>query len=150
MVTVERLIDADVQQVWDLVGDLERWDRMLPTVRHVTRLDGNGPPGVGSRFEVLQPGLPRAVYEVTEWEPGTGFTWVSTSPGVRTTATHELRAEQGRTRLSLGIAWTGPLTSAVRLLVGAKTRRMVEQEADTFARLAESGENGDGGGAGNA
>ena len=139
MQPVERLIDASADRVWHLVGDVERWDRMLPTINQVTRVDAGDPVGVGARFEVRQPGLPKAVYEITEWRPGSGFTWVSSSPGVRTTATHELGSESGRTRLALAITWTGALAGVVRLVLGAKARRMVEQEADTFARLAETG-----------
>jgi ligand-binding SRPBCC domain-containing protein len=142
---VEQSIDAGVDSVWKLVSDLTRWDHMLPTMQQVTRSDAEGPIGVGARFEVRQPGLPKAVYEITEWEPGSGFTWVSSSPGVRTTATHRLRAEQGRTRLTLGITWAGPLSGIVRVVFGAKTRRMVRQEADTFASLAEEGRGDDAG-----
>ena len=125
--------------MWSLVGDVERWDDLLPTVQQVTRLDGGGPVGVGARFEVRQPGLPKAVYEITEWEPRVGFTWVASAAGVRTTATHEIRSQDGQTLLVLGIAWTGPLAGLVRLLMATKARRMVEQEADTFAQLANDG-----------
>ena len=84
MSEVERNVEASRDRVWDLVSDVERWDRMLPTIRQVTRVGAAGPIGVGARFEVRQPGLPKAVYEITEWEPGSGFTWVSSSPAVRT------------------------------------------------------------------
>ena len=109
---------------------------MLPTIQRITRRDQEVQVGLGARFEVLQPGLPRAVYEITEWEPGEGFTWVADAVGVRTTATHEIRGEAGSTLLVLGITWTGPLAGPVRFLMSKKARRMVEQEADTFARLA--------------
>jgi len=140
MIRVERNVDAGTDRVWELVGDLERWDRMLPTIQQITRVGAEGPVDVGSRFEVRQPGLPKAVYQVTGWEPGSGFTWVSSSPGVRTTATHGVGEEDGRTRLVLSIDWSGPLAPIVRLVVGAKARRMVELEADTFVRLAEGDE----------
>jgi hypothetical protein len=91
MNAVERRIDAGVDRVWELVGDVEHWDDLLPTMQQVTRLDGGGPVGEGARFEVRQPGLPKAVYEITDWEPGVGFTWVAAATGVRTTATHEIR-----------------------------------------------------------
>lgn len=136
MILVERRIDAGVDRVWGQVGDVERWADLLPTVQRVTRLDGDGSVGEGARFEVRQPGLPKAVYEITEWEPGIGFTWVAASMGVRTTATHEIRRNDGGTLLVLGIAWTGPLAGLVGLLMTTKVRRMVEREADTFAALA--------------
>lgn len=146
MSRVERQIDADAGRVWSLVGDVEHWDRILPTMRQVTRIDADGGPvGVGARFEVKQPGLVKAVYEITEWRPGSGFTWASSAPGVRTTAGHELTAEDGRTRLALDLTWSGPLAGLVRILLGGKAQRMVEQEAETFARLAATSDGGDGG-----
>ena len=125
--------------MWNLVADVERWDDLVPTMQQVTRLDGGGPIGVGARFEVRQPGLPKAEYEITEWEPGVGFTWVAASTGVRTTASHEIRPRHGGALLVLGIAWSGPLAGLVGLLMAGKARRMVEQEADTFARLSVQG-----------
>lgn len=137
MIEIERGINADPGRVWELVSDLENWGRMLPTMQSVTRLGGPGATTVGARFEVRQPGLPKAVYEITDWRPGHGFTWVASSPGVRTSATHEIASGDGGTRLALGIVWAGPLAGIVRALLGSKARGMVEQEADTFARLAE-------------
>lgn len=139
MKPVERVIDAGADRVWSLVGDVERWGDLLPTMEEVTRL-GGGPVGVGVRFAVRQPGLPKAVYEMTEWRPGAGFTWTAAAAGVRTTATHEIEAVGEQSRLTLGIEWTGPLAGLVALLLGGKARRMVEQEADTFARLAVAGD----------
>jgi uncharacterized protein YndB with AHSA1/START domain len=137
MVREERLITASPQRVWELLGELRRWDQLLPTMQQVTRVGADGPVGVGARFEVRQPGLPRAVYEITEWEPGRGFTWTASSPGVRTTAYHRLEPADGGTRLVLGVDWSGPLAGLVRVLAGAKAARMVAQEADTFRALAE-------------
>jgi hypothetical protein len=37
----------------------------------------------------------------------------------------------------LKLTWSGPLAGLVRLLLGAKAQRMVEQEAASFAELAE-------------
>jgi carbon monoxide dehydrogenase subunit G len=140
---VEREIAADAQRLWSLVSDLERWDELLPTVQQITRIGPEGPIGVGTRFAVRQPGLPKAVYEVTDWRPGRGFTWVASAGGVRTTASHEV-LEAGRStdgasgcRLVLKLTWSGPLAGLVRLLLGAKAQRMVEQEAASFAELAE-------------
>jgi hypothetical protein len=136
----ERTVSTSAQRLWTLISDVEHWGQMLPTIERVERLTPDAPIGVGARFQVDQPGLPTAVYEITEWQPGRGFTWVASSPGIRTTASHVLSERDGATRLVLGIDWSGPLAWVVRLLVGPKARRMVEQEADTFARLAERAE----------
>jgi uncharacterized protein YndB with AHSA1/START domain len=137
MVREERWIATGVDRVWELLGDLARWDRLLPTMQQVTRVGRDGPVGVGDRFLVRQPGLPRAVYEITEWDPGQAFAWTASSPGVRTTAYHRLIPHDGGTRMVLGVDWSGPLAGLVRLLAGSKAARMVAREADTFTALAE-------------
>lgn len=129
---------ASSEHLWSVVSNLTAWGELLPTVDSVQRLDTEGGPiDVGSRFTVRQPGLPAAVYEVTEWSPGRSFTWAARSPGVVTTASHIIDSEGTGSRLSLSIEWTGPLAGLVRLLLGGKSRRMVESEAEAFAGLAQ-------------
>ncbi|RRS00541.1 SRPBCC family protein [Glycomyces terrestris] len=137
MITVEREIRSTPAVLWSHLGDLDRWAELLPTVDSVERLSAPGPIGAGSRFLVRQPGLAAAEYEVTDWRPGSGFTWAATTAGVRTTASHELRPAAAGTLLVLGIAWSGPGAWLAKALFSRKTRRFVEQEAAAFARLAE-------------
>lgn len=140
MSPVVRSIEAPPEAVWSLLSDLERWGEILPTVDRVARLDGTGPVGVGSRFKVWQPGLVPAVYDVTDWRPGQGFRWAARLPGLRSVATHEVRAiAPGRTELTLDLSWSGVLAPLIRVLLAAKAQRMVEQEAATFAALAAAG-----------
>jgi hypothetical protein len=113
-----------------------RWGVRLPTVDSVRPLS-DGPVRVGSRFEVRQPKLPKAVWEVTEWQDGRSFTWVSTSPGIRSTAVHAVAEDGAGSRLDLSLDWSGPLAPVLKLLIGRKAQGMVETEADTFARMAE-------------
>ncbi len=129
---------ASPDRLWSLASDVERWGDRLPTVNSVRPL-GTGPTGVGSKFEVRQPGLPKAVWEVTDWPQGRSFTWVSTSPGVRSTAVHTVHDDGGGSTLDLSLEWSGPLARVLELLIGRKARGMVETEAETFARLAEQG-----------
>lgn len=139
MITVSSSVAGSPEGLWSLVGDVEGWGELLPTVTSVRRVDDDGAIGVGSRFEVRQPGLPKAVYEVTGWEPGRAFTWVARSLGVATTASHEVVPEGDGARLDLTLRWSGPLAGLIRLLVGAKARGMVKSEAATFTRLAGDG-----------
>jgi carbon monoxide dehydrogenase subunit G len=140
MIEVRQSTSAAAEDLWRLVGDLERWGEVLPTVQRVTRLGGDGSTRPGDRFEVRQPGLPKAVYEVTDWAPPHEFTWVSRAGVVTTTASHRLEPAGGGTELVLGLEWTGPLGWLANLLYRGKARRMIEQEADTFVRLAEHAE----------
>jgi carbon monoxide dehydrogenase subunit G len=127
---------ARPDQLWSLASDVERWGDRLPTVDSVRPL-GSGRTGVGSRFEVRQPGLPKAVWEVTDWQEGRSFTWVSVSPGIKSTAVHTVHDDGDGSRLDLSLEWSGRLAWALERLIGRKARGMVETEAETFTRLAE-------------
>ena len=138
-IAVEQRVHADRSTLWRAVSDLDRWAEWLTTVDEISRIDGPGPIAVGSRFRVRQPGLAAATYEVTDWQPEAGFTWVARTAGVRTTATHGLVSEGAATRLRLGIDWAGPGARLVRLFYATRTQRFLEQEAAAFATLAERG-----------
>ena len=65
---------------------------------------------VGKRFEIKQPRMPKLVWEVTEVDPGTSWTWLQRSPGGLTVARHEVVAESGRrTRVRQRSTSAGPL-----------------------------------------
>lgn len=136
MYEVTRQISADPEQVWSFVADLDAWGEMLPTMSSVTRLGPDGPITVGTRFAVRQPSLPRSTYQVTRWDPGRGFIWVATSPGIHTIASHWLTTLDEGTRLVLTIEWSGPLAFAIRRALGTKVVAMMGREADTFDQLA--------------
>ena len=125
-------------RLWKIASDVVHWGDRLPTVDSVRPLS-SGPMAVGSRFEVRQPGLPKAVWEVIDWQPGRSFTWVSSSPGIRSRAVHTVSDDDNGSRLDLSLEWSGPLARVLELLIGRKARGMVETEAETFARLAERG-----------
>lgn len=124
------------ERLWAIASDVEHWGDRLPTVDSVRPLS-SGPMAVGSRFEVRQPGLPKAVWEVTDWQPGSSFTWVSSGAGVRSEAVHTVIADSDGSRLDLSLQWSGPLAWLLERLIGRKAQGMVETEATTFARLAE-------------
>lgn len=86
MITAQRQIKADPHRVWKFVGDVGRWADYLPTVTSVSLQSGSARPEVGSRYAIKQPGIAVLVYEITNYQPETGFEWVATSPGVRTLA----------------------------------------------------------------
>lgn len=124
------------------MSDIERWDDMLPTFDEVTAEDPGAAPHVGSRYRVRQPGLPKAVYEVTEWRPRRGFTLeAKTLPGVRTVAKHDLVKDKDDTALVVSIEMQGPLAWPARLLMRRKGLAYTQWEAETFATLAEEAAN---------
>lgn len=122
------------------MSDVTGWPQILPTFTSVQRCaDSPAVTGVGARYEVRQPGLRAAVYEVTEWEPGRSFTWVARSTGVVTTARHAVAAIPTGAKVTLDLEWSGVLAPVLRFLLGRKARGMVQLEADTFASLAAAG-----------
>jgi len=77
-------IAAPPQLVWDVFSDVERWSEWTDSVTSLTGLDGPAL-AVGKRFAIKQPGMQKLVWKVTEIDPGTSWTWVQRSPGVRVT-----------------------------------------------------------------
>ncbi len=136
MLTTHADSTAPADLLWTRVADVESWPEHLETFASVRHVGGPAPAGVGSRFEVRQPGLPTSVYEVTEWTAGTSFTWAARSRAVTGTAIHTVVPTDAGSRLDLGLTWTGPLAGLLRLLIGRKAQRMIELEASTFASLA--------------
>jgi uncharacterized protein YndB with AHSA1/START domain len=128
---------ADPERVWAVLSDLDAWPEWLPTVDTLEREDADKPHGVGAAYLLKQPRLPRARWVVTHWEPGQGFTWASSGPGVTTTATHRLTpTPEGGTEIDLGITWSGPLSGLLGLLLGRLTRRYIDTEATALADRA--------------
>ena len=128
--SVEVEIDAPPERVWDVLTDVERWPEWAETVTSVTRLD-EGPLMPNSRARIEQPKLPPTEYVVTEFSPGESFTWVATSPGVRTIARHEVKSlPGGGTRVRLGVEQDGPLGKVMgRLFFNGLTDRYLAAEA---------------------
>lgn len=132
--------DAAPDRVWAVLSDLDAWPHWLPTVTRVEREDPVVAPGVGAAYVVEQPRLPRTRWEVTEWVPGRSFTWTSSSPGVTSTATHELvPTATGGTEIVLAITWTGPASRILGLLYGRLTRRYLETETAALSERAAAG-----------
>ena len=126
-----RHIDAPTEPVWQVLFDVARWPEWLPTVDSVERLD-DGPVQVGSRAEVRQPRLPRAVWEVTEVVEGRSFTWEATGPGMRTIGRHEVVPDGAGSLVTLGIEQIGPVGAVAALVWRRLTQRYIELEAQSL------------------
>ncbi len=128
---------ARVPQVWAALSDVSTWPQWLPSVTAVTAHEPGRPAGVGAAYQVIQPRLGGARWEITEWQPGRGFTWVSRRPGVATTATHELVDSPDGTQIRLGITWAGPAARLVRWLYGGITARYLATEVAALGQRAQ-------------
>jgi carbon monoxide dehydrogenase subunit G len=130
-------IDAPAQRVWAVLTDVERWPQVVDTVTSVEALTP-GPLATGSRYRLVQPRLPPAVWSVTAVVPGRSYRWVAPSTGVTTTADHTVTPlGDDRARLDVSVEHRGPLA----WIGGTLTRRMTEdylaRECAGIKRTAE-------------
>jgi uncharacterized protein YndB with AHSA1/START domain len=133
-VTVD--IAAPPERAWQAVADVEDWPRWTTSMGDVKRLD-EGPLRVGSRARIKQPGLPVYVWEVTDLDEGTSFTWVARTPGVVAWAGHEVVATADGSRLTLSLAWTGVFGGLAGALMGRRTCKSIMRDAEGHKACAE-------------
>jgi hypothetical protein len=130
---------AAVTTTWAILSDLPRWPDWLATVTSAVPVDPQRVSGTGATYVLRQPWLPPARWTVTEWLPGSGFTWESRTPGVRTVGRHALEPTgDGGTTITLGIEWIGPLSWLARLLYRRLTAGNLRIEAAALARTAQA------------
>ncbi|BBZ45175.1 SRPBCC family protein [Mycobacterium parmense] len=137
-------IDAPPQVVWDVFSDVEHWPQWTASVTSLAGLDGSAL-AVGNRFAIKQPGLQRLIWKVAEIEPGTCWTWVHRSPGVRVIARHHVTGlPGGRTLVRQELDQRGLLGALVGRLTVKRTKRFLAMEANGLKARSEqvSGANG--------
>ena len=130
-------IDAPPQLVWDVFSDVEHWPEWTASVTSLVGQDGPAL-AVGRRFAIKQPGMQKLVWQVTEIDPGSSWTWVQRSPGVNVIARHFVTARPGggtlvRQQLDQG----GVLGALVGRLMVKKTKRFLELEAQGLKARSE-------------
>jgi hypothetical protein len=115
-----------------------RWPEWTASVERITPLDG-ADLEVGRRYEIKQPRFPRLVWEVTELEAGTSWTWEQRSPGSTTVATHEIAPKEGGGAVvRLSIDQRGPVGAVVGTLTRTLTRRYLDLEAQGLKARCET------------
>ncbi|NGN65253.1 polyketide cyclase [Streptomyces sp. A7024] len=129
-------IAAKPGDVWQAMAGITQWPEFNPVMKRVERLD-DGDFGVGSKARVEQPGMPKMVWEVTEFEDGESFVWRTKSPGVTTVGGHAVRAEGDGAHVTLWVEQSGPLAPLIALISGARTRRYVETELSSLKTRTE-------------
>lgn len=131
-------IDAPADVVWRVYADVEHWSDWTASVQRLVGLDGTEL-RPGARFRIKQPRMPELVWEVTEVDPGTSWTWVQRSPGGTTVASHEVVAvSPGRTLVRQRLDQGGPIGAAVGRLTRGMTRRYLDLESQGLKRTSEA------------
>ncbi|MGH3425923.1 MAG: SRPBCC family protein [Nocardioidaceae bacterium] len=129
-------VKAPADAVWNVLADPAEWPRWSASTDSVEMLDGSI--GPGKRAKVSQPRMRPMTWTVTEYVPGSTFTWTSKSGGVTTVAYHEVSPLDGdRSRLVLGVQQSGVLVPLTDLLLGKRIREYVDLEAAGHKARAE-------------
>lgn len=122
-------VEAPADIVWQVLADVERMPAWTSSMSRVTILGPEPAITVGSRVEIEQPGLPTAIWEVDSLTEGRGFSWSSSTPGVRTGGAHQITPlPDGACEVTLAVAQSGMLAGLVNLVLGSKTRDFVDTE----------------------
>ncbi len=138
------VIDAPAPLVWEVFSDVERWPEWTASVTRLTGLDGSAL-AVGKRFAIKQPGMAKLVWEVTEIDPGSSWTWVQRAPGSVVTARHHVTARPGGgTLVRQELDQAGALGALVGRLMIKKTRRFLQLEAQGLKARSEQLSRADG------
>jgi uncharacterized membrane protein len=128
-------IEAPIDVVWAVFTDVERWPAWTRSVTSVELIDG--PMRLGAKARIRQPQLPTVVWTVTDWNPGTSWTWTATGPGARTQASHVLTESGGSTIAEQSITPSGPIGRLAAFMWRSLTRRYLAMEAAGLKQRCE-------------
>ena len=129
-------IDAPPERVWAVMVDVTRWPEWTPSVTQIRRLDA-GPLAVGARARIHQPRLLPAVWEVSDFLEGRRFTWVTSSPGVRVSASHVIEPTTDGSRVVLSLHFSGFLGRFIASWTSKLNSRYLALEADGIKKRSE-------------
>lgn len=127
-------VAAPPDRVAQVMKDVERWPEWTPTVKRVKRL-GSGDFRVGSRLLISQPKFPPAFWKATQVDT-TGFTWVSTAPGMRVVASHYVEPLGPNSRVTLSLEFHGLIGPWFGRLTKGINQRYLELEAEGLSARA--------------
>jgi hypothetical protein len=130
-------IQAPLERVWEVLRDIEHWSEWTPTVISVRALNP-GPLAVGNGAIVCQPKLLPARWQITEFEEGRSFKWITRVPGLLVTARHSIEDAAGGSRATLSLDFSGPLGPLVARLTRGLNERYLGLEAQGLKRRAEA------------
>ena len=131
-------IEADRSRAWRALAAVTTYPQWTTSMTAVSGLDGPEL-AVGRRFQIRQPGLPTAVWSVSDVREGESFAWENRMPGLHSVATHRVGANpDGSTQVTLVLRQTGAVAGLITLLTRGKTRRYIKLEAAGVKAAAES------------
>jgi hypothetical protein len=119
-----------------ILCDIDRWPEWTSTMTSVRRID-RGPLAVGSRARVRQPKLPPAIWEVTEFDEKSGFTWISRSPGAQVAGGHRVEATGTGCIATVSLQFSGLFGPLLARIFRGLSERYLDTEAKGLKERAE-------------
>ena len=131
-------IDATPGRVWDVWSNVEGWPGWTKSMATVEVL-GDGTMGLGAKAKVKQPGVPKAIWTVTEWYVGRSFAWRYDAPGNHVVATHAVQPRDGGgSVVTMTIETSGVFPALMRPWLARFTRKNLAMEADGLKARCEA------------
>ena len=118
VLSIDRLIEASPEAVFDAATDIERWPEMVPPIVRVEKLT-DGPVGLGTVFRETRIMFKREATETMEfleWDRPHGYSFGAESHGSRFRTTFRITAEGEQTRLAMTFSAT-PLTRTAKIMI---------------------------------
>ncbi len=103
-------IDADVQTVWDVLGDIEHWPSWNKAVRSLT-LHGSVAPGTTFDWKA-GPGTIKS--RIAEVDPPRRIVWTGVTLGIKAVDAFSFEASEGGTLVRQAESWEGLLARLFR------------------------------------
>jgi uncharacterized protein YndB with AHSA1/START domain len=131
-------IKAPPQRVWSILADIEGWPDWTASMTSVERFE-SGPLAVGTRARLRQPKLRPAIWEITQIEKGSNFTWVTRSPGLTVAGHHlvEPVKKGSASRVTLTVEFSGLLGPLVAWLTRGLNAHYLALEAQGLKKRSE-------------
>jgi len=134
------VIERPATEVWRFVTDFPRAPEYDPGIISVKQTS-DGPLAVGTKFELTDKKVGKAMFRTIEYEPGQKVTWVVTSPRAMEGSKHGIILEDIGGKAKLTITWDLKLGGLYRLVgpyVARSTRKSAGAEANNIKRILES------------
>jgi hypothetical protein len=123
MPTVERVVRASPDVVWDILVDVGAWPRWGPTVSRA-ELDHAGPIGLGSSGRIWTPFGIALPFTIIEFEAGRHWKWqVAGVPATR----HAVEPTETGCRVGFGAPWWATAYLPVCVIALERIARMADQ-----------------------
>lgn len=125
---------APPERIWALWTDVDRWPLWDIDLKSSV-LDGPFEAGTTGFLEPMRG--PGARFEIDWVEHGVGYQFTTKLPLCRIIVRRELNAQQGTTRFTHCVEFTGPLSPIFGRVLGRQLRRRLPEAMQNLRHLAE-------------